>query len=223
MLYEPPFLYACKEADGLKLTTSMNPIFLQLKDLMTARTKLLNQINSITVFLSELSGSNSKEVQKELKKMHQAALTGLIKSKLQIEENLKEIVHQNSAIKKNYLLIKTVPGIGHLTAIYLICCTFNFSVKISGKQLACYAGLAPFQNTSGTSIKSKNRVHKMGNKDLKKLLHLCALAAIKKSNEIKRYYERKKIEGKHGLCVINAIKNKLVHRIVSVVNNRSCK
>lgn len=46
--------------------------------------------------------------------------------------------------------------------------TNNFADKISGKQLCSYAGVVPFANTSGTSIKGKNKVHKMANKELKK-------------------------------------------------------
>ena len=114
----------------------------------------------------------------------------------------------------------TVPGIGHLTAVYLICCTNNFICKITGKQLACYAGVAPFENTSGTSIKGRNKVHKMANKTLKKLLHLCALAAIKYYAEFKEYYDRKLAEGKNKLSVQNAIRSKIALRAVAVINNQ---
>ena len=52
----------------------------------------------------------------------------------------------------------------------MICCTNNFVGKISGKQLACYAGVVPFGKESGISVKRKNRVHHMANKELKKML-----------------------------------------------------
>ena len=61
----------------------------------------------------------------------------------------------------------------------------------------------------------------MANKDLKKLLHLCALAAIKYDPEMKTYYDRKKAEGKNGMLVINAIRNKLILRVAAVVNNQT--
>jgi hypothetical protein len=80
--------------------------------------------------------------------------------------------------------------------------------------------VVPFANSSGTSIKGKNKVHKMANKELKKLLHLCALTAIKYSPEFKQYFERKKGEGKNGMVVLNAIRNKLLLRVVAVVNKQ---
>jgi hypothetical protein len=60
----------------------------------------------------------------------------------------------------------------------------------------------------------------MANKELKQLLHLCALSAIKYYPEFKTYFDRKKAEGKNGMSVLNAIKNKLVLRVVAVVNNQ---
>jgi len=60
----------------------------------------------------------------------------------------------------------------------------------------------------------------MANKDLKKLLHLGALAAIKYYDEFKNYYNRKKEEGKHSMTVLNAIRNKIILRAASVVNNQ---
>jgi transposase len=80
--------------------------------------------------------------------------------------------------------------------------------------------VVPFEHTTGISVKGKNQGHKMANKDLKKLLHLCALAAIKYDTEMKAYYDRKKAEGKNGMLVLNAIRNKLVLRVVAVVNKQ---
>lgn len=212
--------YACKEADELKTTPVLDIVFMQLKDLMTARTKLLSQLRSTQVYIKELKLSNDASVQKVLEKAHKAAIEGLKQSIQQIEAEMQSIINNNEAIKTNYNLLITVPGIGTFTAIYLICCTNNFNGKISGKQLASYAGVVPFGHTSGSTIKGKNKVHKMANKDLKKMLHLCALTTIRYYPEFKDYYERKKQEGKHSMCILNAIRNKIVLRAVAVVNNK---
>lgn len=213
--------YAFKNQDELQATSALNPVFIQLKDLMTARTKLLCQYTSTKSYLKELGPSNAKATQVIMEQAHKAALDGIKKSIETIEAAIKKIIDADATIKRNYELIKTVPGIGHLTAIYIICCTNNFAGKISGKQLASYAGVVPFEHSSGISVKGKNRVHKMANKDLKKLLHLCALAAIKYDTEMKQYYDRKKAEGKNGMLVLNAIRNKLILRVAAVVNNQT--
>jgi len=212
--------YALKHADELKTTPALNPALLKLKDLLTARTKLLIQMNAIRTWLKELKLAGDKEAQKLIEKTHKAALEGLKKSITMLQAAIKQIIEADSSIKVNYDLLLTVPGIGQLTAVYLICCTNNFVCKITGKQLACYAGVVPFEHRSGISIKGRNRVHQMANKELKKSLHLCALSAIKYYPEFRNYFDRKKKEGKHSMSVINAIRNKLVLRIAAVINNQ---
>lgn len=212
--------YCCKQSDELKATPALNPVFMKLKDLMTSRSRLVVQLHSTKNYIKELQCSNDKLLLITLEKAHKAAIEGIKKSIEQIEEMINKIMQEDELIYKNYLLIKSVPGIGHLTAVYIICCTNNFASKVTGKQLASYAGVVPFEHSSGISIKGKNRVHKMANKDLKKMLHLCALTAIKYNPEFRQYFDRKKAEGKNGMLVLNAIRNKLVLRVVAVVNKQ---
>lgn len=212
--------YACRNGGELKATPALNQMLLQLKDLMSARSRLLAQSNSIKQYLSELRLSNTKEVQQLLEQAHGAALEGIKASLKQVEGQIHRIVQENAAIKMNYELLLSVPGIGHLTAVYIICCTNNFICRITGKQLASYAGVAPFGNTSGSSIKGRDKVHRMANKELKKLLHMGALSAISYYEEFRDYYGRKVKEGKHALSVLNAIKSKIALRAVAVINNQ---
>jgi len=204
----------------LKATPVLNPLLLQLNDLMTARSRLLSQLNSIKQYLSELKLSNPKEVQPLLEQAHGSALEGIKASLKIVEEQIRQLVEQHAAIKTNYELLVSLPGIGHLTAVYIICCTNNFICKITGKQLASYAGVAPFGNSSGTSVKGRDKVHKMANKELKKRLHMGALSIIQHYEEFKAYYERKVKEGKHELLVLNAIRGKIALRAVAVINNQ---
>ncbi len=141
--------YAFKNADELKATPVLNPVFLKLKDMMTARSRLLAQKNSIKVYLGELKLSNIKETQLILEQAHKAALDGIVKSIKIVEKQIHQMVQQDAAIKKNYDLLLSVPGIGHLTGVYIICCTNNFICKITGKQLASYAGVAPLVTLAG--------------------------------------------------------------------------
>ncbi len=212
--------YACKHIDEIKATPALSPGLLQLKDLMSSRSKLLSQLNSNKTYLKELKAVNDKHVQATLEKAYKTAIAGIAESIKEIETIIKNIIARDEKFSKTHELLTSVPGIGHLTAVYIICCTNNFAGKISGKQLACYAGVVPFEHSSGISVKGRSRVHKMANKDLKKLLHLSALAAIKYYPEFKQYYQRKKEEGKHSMSILNAIRNKIVLRVVAVVNNQ---
>lgn len=212
--------YACKESDMLKSTPALNPVLLQLKDLMTARTKLLSQVNSIKTFIGELKNVSEKGTQKTLEQSYKKAIEGMLSSIKSLEVEIKKLIAENQDIQKNYKLLLSVPGIGHFTAVYLIGCTNNFAGKISGKQLASYAGVVPFEYSSGISVRGRKKVHPMANKELKSMLYMCAMSAIQHYPEFKQYYERKEKEGKHGWSIMNAVKNKIVLRVVAVVNKQ---
>ncbi|WP_316797600.1 IS110 family transposase [Pedobacter agri] len=213
--------YAFKESDTLTATMPLNPILLHLKDFISARTKLLKQITSLRVSIKELGNVNEKAHQKIIERSLKSAIDGIVKSIRNIEQEIKKIIEENNAFKNNYKLLISIPGIGHVTAVYLIGCTANFAGSPTGKQLACYAGVAPFEHSSGISIKGKTRVHRMANKELKRLLHLGALSAIQYNQEIKNYYNRKRDEGKHGMAVLNAVRNKIVLRVAAVIKNQT--
>lgn len=187
--------YAQKHGEELKATPALDPVLLLLKDLMRARTKLLSQMNSIKTYIKELKNANDKAVQQLMEQAHKTAMEGMAKSIKSIEAEISRIITENASLQTNYNLLLSVPGIGHLTAVYLICCTNNFYGKISGKQLACYAGVVPFEHSSGISVKGKTRVHKMSNKDLKKMLHLSSLTVIRYYPEFKTYLRPQKEGG----------------------------
>lgn len=218
--------YAIKEGSQLKGSAALNPVILRLKDLWTSRVRLLRQRNANRVYLKELERINDAQTQKTLEKAYKGAIEGLSKSIAAIERQIKTLIKENTDIKGNYDLLCSIPGIGPLTALYLICCTANFISKPSGKQLCCYGGVAPFERSSGKSVRGRASVHKMANKDLKRLLHMGALSSLKSNQEIKDYWERKRKEGKHELSILNAIKAKLLLRVASVIKNQkkyTCK
>jgi transposase len=214
-------LYAVRHADRLKPTPALHQQVTVLKDLLSLRNKLLQQIGSITTGVKELKHAGiSASFTKTSVKLLQPAIDGLKQSLKKVEKQIKDTIKKEEVLYNTYKRLITVPGIGHITAIYLIWCSNVFTLCTSGKQLACYCGVVPFDYQSGISIKGKHQVHKMANKELKHLLHMCALTSIKNHPEFKNYYNRKKAEGKHALSILNAIKNKLVLRAFAVVKNK---
>lgn len=164
--------------------------------------------------------SHDKEAAQAIKSGYKAVLKSIKTSLLKTEAKIEEISQNNESISENLALIKTIPGIGTQNAVNLIIATNNFANFSSAKHLACYAGVVPFQNQSGTIIK-KERVSKLANLKIKKLLHMAAMAACKSDPEIKAYFARKVSEGKNKMSVLNAIRNKLVHRVMAVITRRT--
>ena len=86
--------------------------------------------------------------------------------------------------------------------------------------MACYAGVVPFENQSGTSLLKKPRVSFLADKESKSLLHMGAMSAIRLDNDLRSYYRRKVKEGKNKMSVLNAVRNKIIHRVFAVVKNQ---
>lgn len=211
--------YAVRFADRLKPAAALHEGIQAIKDLITLRNRHIVQLSSLRTHLKELKATTNTQAVKELEKIH-LPLIGAMKATIKKTETaIIKKIQANDLTKKQYQLLLSIRCIGPVTASYLIACTNAFTLCSSGKQLACYCGVVPFEYQSGISIKGKHHVHKMANKNLKALLHLCALSAIKYVQEIKDYFNRKIEAGKHKMSVINAIRNKLILRVFAVIRN----
>ncbi len=211
--------YAVRFADRLKPAAALHEGIQAIKDLITLRNRHIVQMNSLRTHLKELKATTNLKAVKELEKIHLPLIEAMKAAIKKTEAAIIKKIQANDLTKKQYRLLLSIPCIGPVTASYLIACTNAFTACSSGKQLACYCGVVPFEYQSGISIKGKHHVHKMANKNLKALLHLCAMSSIRYVEELKNYFNRKVEEGKHKMSVINAIRNKLVLRAFAVIKN----
>lgn len=135
----------------------------------------------------------------------------------EIEKEMENIIKNDTNLKKNYELLLSVKGIGSVNAIAMIIHTNNFESFENARKYACYVGVAPFSNTSGTSIKGKPHVCSIGARMLKSDLTMAARSARMHDPQMKEYFERKTAQGKEFGVVLNAIKYKLIQRMFAVV------
>ena len=179
--------------------------------LITTKTTLQKNIKELEIFDKELAKISSKSLKNTLK--------GIEKDLKDIETQIDEIVKEDENLSRIFRQATSVPGVGKITTLFLICFTNEFTAYSTPRQLACYCGVVPFEYTSGKSIRAKPKVHYMANKTLKKHLHMCALSAKTYDPEMKEYFERKVEEGKNKMLVINNVRNKLVHRICACIRD----
>ena len=101
-----------------------------------------------------------------------------------IELAMKDIINTDQELKSQYKLITSIKGIGNQTALFMITATNGFSKFKSWRKFAAYSGIAPFPNSSGTSIRGKTKVSNLANKKMKSLFDLCAKSAIQNNPEM---------------------------------------
>jgi transposase len=213
-------VYATKNLDRLRLWKPMDTTLQKIKHLASLRERLVDTKKRLITPIKEFEDVGNMVMAKLLSKTIKNSLAALDKDLKNTETKITEIIDEDENLKKLYKLVTSVVGIGFVTAINLLVYTNGFTVMRDARKLACYCGVAPFEYSSGSSIRGRTKVHFMANKKLKCNLHMASLSAVKLDADLKAYYERKVIEGKSKLSVLNAVKNKLLARVVAVVNKQ---
>lgn len=134
-----------------------------------------------------------------------------------IEKMINEIIKSDNSLLKNFTKIKKVTGIGPIVGAYLIVSTNNFTSFENPRKYNCYCGLAPFEHSSGTSVKRRTKTSRFRNKEMKNMLFHAANSAIIHDAQLHTYFNRKVGEGKHKMSVINAVACKIIYRVFAVV------
>lgn len=213
-------LYSIRNIDKLKLSTLPETAIQQLKLLFTEREKVMKSFK-----LFETTKENvdfmPKQVYKSILVINNKTVKFLKATLRVIEKEMKEIISTQIKLKNQFELIKSVPGVGDKTAIYMLIATRGFTAFDNARKFACYSGTAPFEYSSGSSIKGRIKVNHMADKKMKSILQMCALVAVKHDPQLKEYYERKKAEGKNAMLVLNNVKCKIISRVFSVINRQT--
>ena len=137
----------------------------------------------------------------------------------QIESAIQDLIRGDEQLSKQAALIRSVPGVGKVLCWIMLAKTAGFTTITEPRKMACYSGVVPFDHQSGTSIRGKSKVSIYADKAIKSVLHLAAMSAIRLKNDLGEYFQRKVAEGKNKMCVLNAVRNKIIHRIFAVIKN----
>lgn len=210
--------YAMRSIDRVKLWQPPRAVVDKLKHLSALRERLVETKKRLQTPIDELFKIGNESIAKVLEKSMKKTINGLDTDLKALEGQMKDIIDGDDDLRKLYELVTSVVGIGFVTAVNLIVYTNEFRLFCTHRKLACYSGIAPFEYRSGSSIKGRTKVSHLANKKMKRYLHMASLTGIKHDEGLKAYYERKVAEGKNKMSVLNAVRNKLLARVFSVVN-----
>lgn len=116
-------------------------------------------------------------------------------------------------------LLTSIPGIGLKTALFLIVITDGFSKFDNASQLCSYVGITPTVRESGSSVRGRSRISKVGNRKLRNLLFLCSFNACKHNRACKAIYERIVNKGKSKKLALIAVSNKLLRQAFAIAKS----
>jgi transposase len=209
--------YAYLHRQYVRLWQAPRDVVKRLRDLVGLRSRLIGAAKQLRAPLKENTMFRDKASAKVVSSHCKTSLQALQSDLKKTNAAIQSLIKSDYELNRLFNIVTSVDGIGPITAATLIITTDEFKRFDNPKQYASYAGVVPFEHRSGSSIRGRTRVSHLANKDVKVLLHLAAISARKMKGELRDYYERKIKEGKNGMCVVNAIRNKLIQRIFACV------
>lgn len=173
--------YAMKNVEEAVIFNAPRKEIDKIRNLLSLREKLVTTKASLLRNVKELKAFDL-EVARLSEKLQKSTIKGIDLDLKNIEKQLDKTINDDENISRIFTLVTSVIGIGKVTALFLICFTNEFTMYSTPRQLACYAGVVPFEHTSGKSVRSKSKVHYMANKKIKKTTsYVCLVSNYKRS------------------------------------------
>lgn len=211
--------YAYTHKEKLRLYKMPSRAIIQLQHLLTERRQYMRQRTAMLNFHKVLGKYETTPARAR----NESAINHVDKLAAKVEAQMQSIITDNPDIKRNFDLVSSVKGIGLINAVNTIVYTNNFNAFDSPRRYASFIGVAPYDHSSGISVRGKTQVSKICRTLQKADLSMAARSAIQNDPGLRHYYHRKMKEkggskDAHGI-VLNAVKFKLILRMFAVVKS----
>lgn len=136
----------------------------------------------------------------------------------QMENKMIAIIkfHHDELFKQ----LTSIPGIGKKTAMLLIVISGGFTKFENARQLSSYVGISPRIFESGTSVKGRSRICKMGMSRIRAMLYICSWSAKKSNVACRELYDRLVEKGKAKKLALIAVANKLLKQAFALASKK---
>lgn len=208
--------YGEEKSSRLEADKPLNPSFVRLRELLAFRKRLVRESAGYKATVKEREAMYGKKGGDALVRISRGKIKANDRHVLRVEGEIASIINADASMRLNYGLITSIRGIGRVNAWMTIAYTENFTSFADGRKYAVYAGVIPFEHTSGTSVRGRKRVSHLANKEVKQELNQAAKVAMAHEPDIREYAQRK-LGGKPYPLVLNNVKFKLILRMFSLV------
>ena len=147
----------------------------------------------------------------------QTLLAAVEAQRQQVQQQICDHIARHPELARQQALLTSIPGIGEVTATRLLAEMAPLGRFQSARQAAAYTGLTPQHHESGSSVRGRSRLSKIGNARVRKALYWPAIAALRSNPLIRAFGQRLRARGKATMVVIGAAMRKLVHLAYGVL------
>lgn len=135
------------------------------------------------------------------------------------EELIRTHIDNHPGLKQQSQLLDSIPGIAETTAALLLSEITDIKQYRSARQVAAYAGLVPRERQSGSSVRGRTCLSKIGNARLRRALYFPAITALRCSSFFQAWAKGLQERGKSKMSVICAVMRKLIHLAYGVLKS----
>jgi transposase len=190
-------------------------VLVECRQLEQVTEQLLKQKTMISNALEALR--QQPRVSPRAVKPLQQTLQALTRQVAVVEAELLALLEQRFAPEMR--LLCSIPGIGRKTAGMLLLFAGGFTRLDNYRQLIAMAGLSPREHSSGTSIRGKARITKMGGGLIRGKLFMCSFSAKKTNAACHALFDRLVAKGKNKKLALIAVCNKLLKQAFAIVKS----
>jgi transposase len=186
----------------------------EVRELQALVRRLESLIEMRVMEESRLSSGVTVDAVRQSVEEHLAYLTQEIK---RTTELIRKHINSNPTLKQQSQLLDSIPGIAEATAALLLAEITDITQYRRARQVAAYAGLVPRERQSGSSVRGRTRLSKIGNARLRRALYFPAITALRCSPFFQQWAEGLRQRGKCKMSVICAVMRKLIHLAYGVL------
>lgn len=197
----------------LKPWEPLKESYLNIKQWYTIRKQLLKHLHATTQQMEAFLATGKLE--KRIRIALEEEISHTSEKIKATEEQMNELIKkENSALKEQ---LESIPGIGPKTSLLLIVALRGFENFDNYKQVISYLGLSPRIYESGSTVKGRSKICKMGMAEVRKCLYMAARSARMYNTACKELYHRLRAKGKAHRVAMIAVVNKLLKQAFALV------
>ena len=138
-----------------------------------------------------------------------------------LEDEAQKIIYSNQNLKEQFDRITKIKGVGEKLALAIIADMPDVSNFQKSGQFSAFAGVSPSHFQSGSSVRGKSHISRLGSKSIRKVLYMSALVVKNHNPHFQKFVQKLQKKGKAPKVIIVAIMRKLMCILFGMLKNPS--
>ncbi len=136
-----------------------------------------------------------------------------------LSQAIRDHIDSDPTLRDKRRLLDSIPGLGDRTIAVLLAFLADPQRFDNARQVAAFSGLDPRQHESGSSVKAKPHLSKVGHAFLRKMLYMPAMVALYRTHWGAIFRGRLEASGKPPMLIIGAMMRKLIQVAFGVLKS----